>query len=240
MALLGKTLAVVSLGISCQTTFQLERAKARISAAHGEDLVELSMPFDWRIVGPVDVAGMLKDAEFYPEDQTELTGERRRYWKRRRCWFWHDKWDDFGRFRAKQAHLVDNWRKIPETRRQVFIASNTQNNLPQKREEVGGFDVRVRLEDLFALQARLEVLFPAPELHFVTRAPLMVDLQAFGFQGIREREHWVKVASMARDGVHLHQVGLDRSQWSGDNGAWDSILDRIMARGAPAKLKATK
>ena len=240
MSLLGKTLAVVSLGISCQTTFQLLRAKARISAAHGEDLVEASMPFDWRIVGPADVAGMLKDDEFYPKDQAELTLDRRRYWARRRCWFWHDKWDDFGRFRSKQDHLVENWRKVPATRRQVFIASNTQNNLPAKRAEAGGFDVTTRLEDLFALQARLEVLFPAPELHFVTRAPLMVDLQAYGFTGIREREHHVRVASMSREGVHLHQVGLDRTQWSGDDAAWDSVLDRIMARGKPGSVKARK
>ena len=238
MALIGAKTAVVSLGISCQTTFQIERAEARISSALGEELVKASTPWDWRIVGPADVAGMLRDNNPYPADPKELGGDRRRYWARRRCWFWHDKWDDFARFSEKQAHLWANWGKITKTRRQVFIASNTQNNLAQKAAEVGGIEPRVRLADLFALQAQLEAMFPAPELHFVTRAPLMRDLEAFGFETIREREHWVRVKTMAREGVRLHQLPPDRTSWQGDPAGWEPILDRIVA--PPVTIKPAK
>jgi hypothetical protein len=236
MALVGKSTAVVSLGVSCQTTFQIERARPLLVDRLDEELEEIGLPFDWRIQGPADVAAILRENNPYPQRAAELGGDRNRYWEKRRTWFWHEKWEDFARFSEKQAHLWANWGRVGRTKRQVFVASNTQNNLVDKARDFGGFDFKVRLEDLFALQAQLETLFPAPELHFVTRGKLMVDLESFGFQVILEREHVVRVKRLAREGVHLHILEPDRSQWQGPAAAWDQILDRIIRQKAPRKV----
>ena len=198
MALIGRSTVIVPVGISCQTAFQIDRAKPMLEVELGEPLEHFATPFDWRIVGPGDLAGIIRDNAFYPATPSELTGNRRPHWPARNCWFWHEKFDDFAKFTAKQAHLAWNWGRIFEAKRRIFVVSNTQNNLPKVQRERGGFHVLVDGADLRALGDALRAVFGTIELHFVTGA--------VGYCGNVDRS-WT-----------VHGLQPDRSQWHGEIG----------------------
>jgi hypothetical protein len=228
MALIGKKIAVVSLGVSCQTTRQIENNRERLARKLDDELEQKRLPFDWRMQ-PVDaVAKMVRDGEFYPPEASELGRDRRRYWARGKTWFWHDKWDDFRSFQAKQAHLVDNWKLLAKTPRIVFVVSNSQNNLARQAKEFGGIEIPVRIEAMFELLAVLETSFRDPELHLVTRPELVPDLGAFGFSSIAPGGHAIRVRGAARGSVTVHGVPADKSQWEGPTDAWRKVIDRIV------------
>lgn len=210
MALIGPSTVFVPVGISCQTAFQIDRAKDLLETELDERLEHFATPFDWRIVGPGDVADMIRTNSFYPRTPSELIGNKRPLWPERNCWFWHEKFDDFAKFSSKQAHLVWNWGRIFDARRRVFVVSNTQNNLPKVQRERGGFHVLIDGEHLRRLGDALRAQFGTVELHFVTGE--------VGYCG-QVDPSWA-----------VHRLKRDRSSWHGDPKQWENVL-RLAARG---------
>lgn len=214
--LLGKTTAVIPMGMSCQTAHQVEHRKAKLEIIVGEELEKIRTPFEWRIVGPADVAGMIRENNPYPASADELSGDGNRYWARRRCWFWHDKWDDFARFSEKQAHLWSNWGRIREASRKIFVLCDTQNNLARVLKPLGSKPPTVGAASLCILWRVLADRFEGAELHFVT-------------DDDDHRGGNLIYADRSLAPVRVHWIAPDRSSWQGDSTAWGRILDRIVA-----------
>lgn len=218
MALLGRRTAIVPLGISCQTAHQIERAQGFLAELCDDVFVPETTPFDWRIVGPKDLAGMLAENNPYPASADELVGTKRPYWPKRRCHFWHDGAGNFANFTAKQAHLWANWGRIAHAERKIFVLSNTQANLPRKARDPGGFDYRLYADELVMLATVLGAQFKRPELHVVSQRALIPDLErlpelARGLKGVRLGLHLIKTA-----------VG----GWHGDDDAWNGAFTAMM------------
>ena len=218
MALFGRRTAIVPLGISCLPAHQVERAQVLL-AGLADDVFDLATtPFDWRIVGPGDLADMIEQNDPYPSHVGELVGTKRPYWPRRRCHFWHDPAENFADFSSKQAHLWANWARISAAERKVFVLSNAQNNLAQKAKDPGGFSERINSAEIVRLARVLGSNFRRPELHVVTRKPI--------FDGLED------LAALTRDlhGVKLglHFIEPDSSQWQGDDQLWDGTFRAIM------------
>lgn len=219
MALFGRRTAIVPLGISCQTAHQLERAQGLIAELAQEIFEPATTPFDWRIVGPGDLADMLAENNPYPVTADELEGTKRPYWRRRRCHFWHDPAGNFAAFTEKQAHLWATWSRISRFERKVFVLSNTQNNLPEKAETPGGFDFRIGAAEVVRLAGVLAQLFERPELHVVTRKQIFTGL-----------DDMPALAKGLKTRLGLHLVEPDSTQWQGDPELWDGTFARIMGR----------
>lgn len=215
--LVGTRLAVIPLGVSCQTAHQVEEHQGLLERLGGCALVRARTPFEWRIVGPSDTALMIRENNPYPTSAAELSGDRNRYWARRRCWFWHDKWDDFARFSSKQAHLWQNWSLIGGASRKVFVISDTQNNLKRVLAPHGCAPPVVDSTGMIDLARAIGEQFGTAELHLVTKA----TRERRGFLG--ERTTVDKRVTISR-----HWIAADRSSWQGDGTAWGHVFDRII------------
>ena len=73
MSLVGQKAAVVSFGISCQTTLQIDDHVELIKHAVGDEtLKSSSLPFDAVLTHPISTAQMLDADTFYPASKDEL------------------------------------------------------------------------------------------------------------------------------------------------------------------------
>lgn len=227
MALLGKDLAVVSVGISCQTDFQITTHRGTIAKLAGlkpDALEERTTPFDAMYCPVKSAAEMIKHRRFYPTDVGELAGTKRPLWPAMGCHFWHEKFDDPEKFLSKQAHLVDNWDRIRSAKRRIFIVSNTQNNIVRSLIERDREPIECRLiwDDVFRLFGILARSFQAQiELHVVARLPA----------GVEQKTTTTALVTRWEDGrpsIQLHGLERDASQWAGDLGQWGALFKRII------------
>ncbi len=245
--LIGARTAIVPMGISCQTAFQIEKQKAAIEDLVGERLVERATPFDWRIVGLDNVAGMVERGEFYPppavldmagqaqrpagraEAGAELPAHKSRprpYWRSERCWFWHERLTDFEAFTEKQAHLVENLALVRGVERRIFFVSNIQANLRTIRRDAGGFRVRIERKDVIRLADVLDRRFGPSALHMVARPNLLRD-----FGGL-EKAQLGTTLTLEGGRVFVHLVDNpekhDADDWRGDRATWQKVFQRAL------------
>jgi hypothetical protein len=240
--LIGQSIAIVPIGISCQPTVQIEEQKSALEDMAGEELVRVRTPFDWRIVGLGNIAGMIETGEFFPaaddeiavlsradgsangpqadpdDDETDLRA--RPYWRRQKCWFWHETLSDFADFAEKQAHLAANFARIEDARRRVFFASNLQSNLRGMYSKSGGFDIPIALDDVLRLARALNRRFGSSTLHVLTRSELTT-----GFDALAKAFPRTEITLDFMDKtVFVHCVSDDPTQrverWKGDAAVW--------------------
>lgn len=216
MALFGKTIAIASVGISCQTAHQIEHHHALLEQLAGEQLVKHATPFDWTICAPLDVAGMIRDRETFPNDVSELTRKDnwpKPYWPRRRCWFWHKKLDVPGQFRSHCLYEAQRWEEIRDRPRRLFFLSNTQNNLARIEH---GIETALKPDPLWFLSTALYHAFGEHSLHVVSHDPAP-DFPRFLTSRKAKAPRW-------------HQIERDGSQWHGSASEWRKVFEAAFQR----------
>lgn len=225
--LIGARTALVPLGLSCQPAHQIEAHKALAEELCGEKLRHKTGPFDWRIAGLSDIAGMIEDDEFSPRNAGEIwleeqadppgsaTIKTKRYWHRRRCWFWHETQRSHLVFSLKQAHLAQNFARLADVERRIFFTSNLQNNLAPLCE-TGSVALTITRDDAVRAWRALERRFGRCTLHLLTRPELT---KGFG------------QADEAGLPIHLHFAAPDASgaDWKGDARVWGPALRHAIA-----------
>jgi len=221
MALIGKNLALASVGIACQTAHQIELHHPMISHLAGEDLEAHGTPFDWLLAPVSSVAQMIQSNCFYPADISELSGTKQPYWPRMGVHFWHHKFDDPAQFSGWGEHVVATWQRLREAKRKIFIISNTQNNIAAALMEAGRDRIETRLlwEEVFRLFAELARAFGEVELHVVTTDRRAIDLKTDAIQ--------VPWAS-GRTPIKIHKFEEDPSKWVGNAAAWQKLFQEIV------------
>ena len=212
MTLVGQRTAIVSLGISCQTTHQLRTHRALLGALLGEELAVARMPFDWMIAPLGATAAMIRHGDYYPRTMSDLDWRTHPYWPRYECYFWHEElaFDHPGRFMLRAEAASARMEALGAMERRIFIVSNSQNALLGIDTEVGGLDYRFGDAGLDALQQVLDERFGASELY------------AIGYAALDD----------AAPGRVLH-VTPDGSTWRGDEAQWAPLLRAIATGAAP-------
>lgn len=207
----SRSLALVSLGISCQTAHQLRTHKNHLG-----ELTELRTPFDWLYCPIKSVIKMVSSGTFFPVHPHEFDGHHRPYWSMMDVHFWHESVADWSRASEKAMHVHRNWQSISDSARKVFLVSNTQNNVasnltsPPWRAERRAYppmDTAIHQDDLTMLHSVLAESFGRVELHVVTNER---DLQPV-------------------DSVSVHHFQPDKTIWQGDDVAWLAMLKQICA-----------
>jgi hypothetical protein len=221
MALLGKDLAVASVGISCQTSFQIEANQTLIRKLSGAALEHHATPFDSIYCSARSAAIMIHDGIYYPTDAGELTGNKKPFWTSRGVYFWHSKFDDFEKFTSRARHLDESWARIRDAQRRVFIISNNQNNITRSLIEADREPIECRLvwKDVFRLFGVLARRFGQVELHVVARPE--------GFEKLISTDVLMPWAD-GRIPITPHKIPKDASQWAGDVRNWAEIFKRII------------
>jgi hypothetical protein len=222
MSLMGDKVAVVSLGMCCQSTFQIRHHAKLIAELSGDPTAKISgMPFDGLICSPEAAIKMLREKRFYPERMNELTILEGAYWKEVDAHFWHE-------FRASKKGLLNRGKLDPERAyrdlvekysymsakfcglstvpRLIFVICNTQNNLPLVAKLTGTVDYVLDLESICDLAAQTDEFFGRRcEYVFATY------------------EKWARGVPVG-DNVSIYRLSPDDSDWQGDPAQWEGVF----------------
>lgn len=179
MSVFGKRTAVVSLGVSCQTAWQIKKQAGLLSELAGEPLEAAAGPFDWLIMPPAGFSSWMAAGARFPASPDEIVVHPNFHWPRHNLHFWHEFTTDgavalhatFDRTRAKFDHLLGKLAAIRACERRVFFVSNTQPNLDEVRRVSPALDFTFTRPVMTGLLGAVRARFGGgSEVHFVTRA----------------------------------------------------------------------
>lgn len=228
MSLVGAKVAVVSLGMCCQSTFQIRHHADLIARLSGDPTAKISgMPFDGLICPPHAAIKMMQEDRFHPQRIDELTISEGAYWKEIGAHFWHEfrpktkKLLGRGRINLEHSHrsltekykyMADKFRKLANGRRLIFVICNTQNNLPLVAELTGTVDYVLTLDSIGDLAAHGDAFFGQRcEYVFVTY------------------KKWMR-GGLGRENVSVYPLSPDNSDWQGDPAQWSDVFHKVISR----------
>ncbi len=221
MSAIGDRTAVVSLGVSCQTAWQINRHVGLLSRLAGEALRRVSTPFDWLIMPPGAFVSWMEAGARFPASPDEIVVHPNFRWPRHNLHFWHEFTQDgvpalhatFARTRAKFDHLLDRLAAIRTRERRLFFVSNTQGNLDEVERVSPTLDFAFTQDAMGRLERAVRTAFGQDsEVHFVARADRL-DLagNATGFN------------------VHVLEPGA--SDVFGSDADWEAVFRAALDRG---------
>jgi hypothetical protein len=222
MSLAGKNTAIVSIGSSCQTAYQVRNHAGLLSRLCGDDLRTRRLPFDWVICSPRRAAGWVDSGLPFPEDPGDLAPYKHEgvfRWGARGVFFWHDFRNEqklvdlpgtFEFTQIKYRALRESFRNLSDLDRVVLIISNTQNNLPKVLgDDFSGEGFDFAPGNLNRLKESIEAFLGRPcELLAVTYADRS-DTEP-------ERD--------ASSGMRVFTIDKNTSGWAGDDASWHDIF----------------
>ncbi len=208
--------AVVSLGMSCQTTHQLRRLTSAESQQTTTQIAALSGPMDWLICPPHSTIQLLKHRfpDFTKDDIQIRKG--RAYWSEFNLYFWHSFLVDDGEQRqvcidktfenelSRWRYLRDRFSTLNPTQT-VFVLSNTQNNL---RTEV----FRETEQNQYRFTPEL-----LEELHWSLAGFFSTAISNIHLEVITRTDLTDNIESCAYGYLLPH----DQHEWKGSNKSWD-------------------
>lgn len=144
MSAVGNRVAVVALGLSCQTSRQIDGHVWLLRRLTGDRTIKrVSLPFDWLISTARGLAGMMEERSFLPRTSAGLTDDQGRlrlrahdvlYWHESRL-LAHAGHPGFRDTTAKFQHTSGRFDQIAQADRVVAVLSDTQPNLPEIQEK---------------------------------------------------------------------------------------------------------
>lgn len=226
MSLIGKKTAVVSLGLACQTAFQLQAQAQLISESLGDELAPSRLPFDWTLVPAARAAAWLRSGKAFPGSPDEfipVDGTPGAFlWPETGVQFWHDfrtpgGIDLIGTFdetRAMYERHFSKLRRLGELDEVIAVVANTQNNaetiLPRA-------DLLYRPAELAELKAAFEAVIGRP-----SRMLCVTYLDRRGPGLVSDPEREITVKWIAKDGT----------PWQGSRKLWAKTLTGYLAKAA--------
>ena len=219
MSALGSRTAIVSLGCSCQTAWQVNKHAAGLSNLLEEELVIAGLPYDWLIMPPRALLSWLRSGDRFPGSPAEIVQHPNFFWPRHGLHFWHEftvegrpaLMDRFNATRQKFAHLFVNLHRLHDLERRVFVVSNTQSNLDLVNAVSPGLDFTFTAAIIRELAATVDELIPGNNEFVFVADPTRVTEDVF------ESGH----------AVHVLQSG--NVDVLGDDGAWAKLLHEVVA-----------
>ena len=225
MSLVGQKAAVVSFGISCQTTLQIDDHVELIRrAVADETLKPSSLPFDAVLTHPTSTAQMLDADAFYPLSKDEIVLHKGAYWARQRAYFRHECTlrkshpleylrgkvnleRGYRELASKFAYLSQKFRRLKDLERLIFVVGNSQNDLPEMQAEIGndpGASI-ISIESMQQLCDACDRYFDRPCEYILVTYPTL------------------KTGTGSRRGLSVFELSPDGSQWAGDHAQWQAL-----------------
>jgi hypothetical protein len=237
MSLVGQKAAVVSFGISCQTTLQIDDHVELIKRAVGDETLKpSSLPFDAVLTHPISTAQMLDADTFYPSSKDELVLYKGAYWAKQQAYFRHEctlrkshpieylrgkvNLDrGYRELASKFAHLSQKFRRLKELDRLIFVVGNSQNDLPEMQAEIrnGAEASVISMESMQQLCDACDRYFGRPCEYILVTYPSL------------------KIGAESRPGLSVFELTPDDSKWAGDHAQWQTLWTDYF-RANPASL----
>jgi hypothetical protein len=238
MSAVGQKVAVIGLGMSCQSSAQIRSHVPLLARLTGDETLKISaMPFDDIICVPDSAASMLQADTFYPADPDAIVVSQGAHWRDLNVYFWHEyrlhkrnvlehltgrvnARRAYRELSSKYAHLTTKFRQMRKLERLVFVISNSQNNLRAYSTEIG-IDPKLTA-------ASVERLCDACDTYFGRPCEYVLATYEARLSG-----------DFSRDRLTIFKLTPDGSDWEGDPAQWRSVFERYFARSAGAvRLKS--
>jgi hypothetical protein len=228
LSIVGAHTGIISLGMSCQTTYQIRQHASLISSfiGTGEALREESLPFDWLICPPGSASRMLDQRVFFPDDLAGLSLNGAPFWQRFNTYFWHDFVAGPGQYelassfegvKGKYEHLARKFRGLSRIDRLVMVISNSQNNLEMVSERTRTIAKEMRAADIERLRSAADDFFARSCEYIVVTHDDRLDRDPCG------------------DTIATYRIAKDSSEWRGDKEQWAGVFADYFGRWPQAK-----
>jgi hypothetical protein len=223
MTVVGKRSGVISLGLGCQTAFQLLQNKDFIGTRLGENLQYQSSFFNWLLSDSSGIASFIEEyagkglsggdlvRSRAPESPLQVAHYR--------LWLWHEKEsgsvcdEDLGRITSKYDYLLRKFWSFRNLYHRYFIIGNSQNNLEEVAASYGHiFQVNLSEHQISRIERAVNSAFPGGR-------------NTFYYVCYPERTD-----SCVREAYYA--MPRDSSEWTGSTENWRSFLDVSLPRPA--------
>jgi hypothetical protein len=218
---IGDRIAIMSLGLSCQSSRQIDGHIPLLQELTGDvGLVKASLPFDWLISTVGGLSGLLEDGQFFPESHEGLCADQNRLRLRAHdIFYWHESrlfaragHPGFEDAKAKFRHTSSRFEQISKLDRVVAVMSDTQGNLPEIEQQWKVRLTDTRVEEADGLRKTLEQYLGRPvDLLMVSRTS-------------RPEMAW------QRNFAYYHMVP-EAEGWSGNAHHWAAVFRDYFSRG---------
>ena len=214
MSAIGDRIAVVSLGLSCQTSRQIDGHVPLLRQLTGDESLEkASLPFDWLISTTRGLVGLIEEGSFFPETHEGFCADQGRLrLKAHDILYWHESRlfaragdPRFENSKAKFHYTSARFQQIAKLDRVVAVMSDTQPNLPWKEERW-----KIRLTDTSLAEAEearnafAKFLGRPVDLLMVSRNPQ-------------------PLFSARPDFAHYHMIP-EKDGWAGNGREWAAVF----------------
>lgn len=221
LSIMGDQSAVVSLGISCQTYYQIRENVDVVREELGDaSLIPQAFPLDGLICPPYEASALILGGSRFPSEH-DVTQESIPRWRGRNIVFPHAFKGADNRYAVGETYgevkqkFVARWRRfdrLTSVKYLLFVVSNTQNELGRQCGEYGLPKPTLRASEVNLLSRSLKEKFGNhASLLAITREDLFVS-DAYD-------NHF---------DLHFHTE--DESGWQGDSSPWRESLQAITRR----------
>lgn len=213
-------LNLVSIGMSCQTRFQLSHFS---NLYPDRDITAKSSPFDWLICPPSSIIDLLDKGMPIPNQNDLIVKKDKAYWPEFDVYYWHEFLkggksvsraqiaDSYAGFVEKFQSQTEKFRQLP-VESTLFVLSNTQFNLetvvyvPEEMEKVMFSsdivnDTHLALNRFFGCQCNFLCVSNA-----------------------------VRADSSFFDAYERLEIPAGRSNWKGNVSHWEKVLKQRLSR----------
>lgn len=221
MSVMGDQSAVVSVGISCQTYYQIrENIDVIREELHDASLSPQAFPLDGLICPPCEASALIRGESRFPS-KFDVTQEPVPRWRGRNIVFPHafkgsDSHYDIGEtYDEVKQKFFARWRRfdrLNSMKNLLFVVSNTQNELGRQCSEYG-------LPKPTLMASEVNLLSRSLKEKFGNHASLLV---------ISREDLFVSDAYEKHFDLRLHPV--DKLGWQGDRYPWRESLQTITRR----------
>ncbi|SMF66085.1 hypothetical protein SAMN02982989_3437 [Xaviernesmea oryzae] len=229
MSLTGNNVAVLSIGMSCQTSHQIREHASLLREVTGDPSLKVkALPFDWLISQPTSTLSILQSVKRFPDLDELAMRQGKPYWPRHNVYFWHafkndeQQFDIPGTYNMVRETMLMRWERFSNAvigRRLILVMSNTQNDLDGHCRAAGTMSSIFQMSKLNSIAREIrQILAPSAEIVVVSRRDRML-------------------ADEEPRGIKLFYHQPDSSRWEGDNAQW---AETLTAACSPALAIPTK
>jgi len=222
MPYLDSKFIVMPLGLSCQSAQQIDMNAGNIAHHLGSVEFEVtSTYFDWLITPSQALSGLLSDNLPHPLSESEISlSLGAPMFEPYGALFYHEMHLPDGRYEkteesfeqlvSKFRYLSDKTRRLIETRRPLFVWSNTQNDLENVVPHCRSIDLILDMDTIYRIAEAADGINNGPaDYLFVTYE----DRSSNVFD---------------EDRFTIVKIEPDESLWQGDNDAWAHALAKAI------------
>lgn len=217
MALLGKNVAFIPIGLSCQVAHQLKENRLFLSRTLREPLEYRSAFLNWTLVSVTAVAPVMRRLVAGPpigpgDLNVPKDYHRTLTFRDHNLWFWHEKLsheineDDLRELEAKYEQSRRNLLELASRPKRYFILASSQNNMASLYPFTEGrLQAVLTAKAVREIQRELDALFPRGRNRLI----------------VVGKRRWIDMRG------RVYTLPEEPTEWQGETADWQALFAHL-------------